>query len=260
MSILFFSTRTLDQDFVVHAPEYYKDRLIDFTTSNSDVLEYSFEMLQRTIELARGMAPQFSGMKNEKGPKIVLHPGGHSEARVETHKTEQYKTLAKNLREIDTDGVELLIENMPPNPWYFGGQWYNSVFLDPSEIEQFCKDTGFGTCYDTSHALLHCNFAKQTLNNFTKKISKHVRHLHISDGAGTTQEGLQLGNGNLDFDHLFEIFQTIDSGFIPEIWQGHLNNGNGFYKALKTIQDLLDSKLSTPGCSSNHKSDACMAG
>ena len=244
-----FRGKSFDQDFVVHAPEYYKDRLIDFTTSNSDVLEYSFEMLQKTIDLSREMAPQFSGQKNEKGPKIVLHPGGHSETRIETNKVEQYKILAKNLQVINTEGVELLIENMPPNPWYFGGQWYNSIFLDPSEINQFCTDTGFGMCYDTSHALLHCNFAKQTLNKFTEKISKHVRHLHISDGAGTTQEGLQLGNGNLDFDHLFEIFQTIDSGFIPEIWQGHLNNGNGFRKALKTIQDLLDRKLSTPGCS-----------
>ena len=192
-------------------------------------------------------------MKNEKGPKIILHPGGHAEARIETNKTEQYRTLAKNLEEIDTDGVELLIENMPPNPWYFGGQWFNSVFLNPQEIDQFCKDTGFGICYDTSHALLHCNYTKQTLNNFTNIISKHVRHLHISDGAGTTQEGLQLGSGNIDFDHLFEILKNIDTGFIPEIWQGHLNNGNGFHKALKTIEDLLHGKLSTPRCSSNHK-------
>ena len=67
-------------------------------------------------------------------------PRGHAEARIETNKTEQYRTLAKNLEEIDTDGVELLIENMPPNPWYFGGQWFNSVFLNPQEIDQFCKD------------------------------------------------------------------------------------------------------------------------
>ena len=246
-------SKSFDQDFVVHAPEYFKDKLIDFTTSDSSVLDYSFEMLQRTINLAKELAPQFSGMKNDRGPKVILHPGGHSEARLETNKTEQYSTLAKNLQEIDTDGVELLIENMPPNPWYFGGQWFNSVFLDPKEIDQFCHDTGFGMCYDTSHALLHCNYAKQTLNNFTNIISKHVRHLHISDGAGTTQEGLQLGSGNIDFDHLFEILKNIDTGFIPEIWQGHLNHGKGFRKALKTIEDLLDKKLSTPGCSSNHK-------
>ena len=244
-----FQSKSFGQDFVVHAPEYYKDKLIDFTTSDSVVLDYSFEMLQKTVNLARELAPQFSGMRNEKGPKIILHPGGHAEARLETNKTDQYKTLAKNLHEIDTDGVELLIENMPPNPWYFGGQWFNSVFLDPSEIDQFCKDTGFGMCYDTSHALLHCNYSKQTLNNFTNKISKHVRHLHISDGAGTTQEGLQLGSGDIDFDHLFEILKNIDTGFIPEIWQGHLNSGSGFHKALKTIQNLLDRKLSTPGCS-----------
>ena len=87
-------SKSFDQDFVVHAPEYFKDKLIDFTTSDSSVLDYSFEMLQRTINLAKELAPQFSGMKNDRGPKVILHPGGHSEARLETNKTEQYSTLA----------------------------------------------------------------------------------------------------------------------------------------------------------------------
>ena len=56
-----FKSESFDQDFVVHAPEYYKDKLIDFTTSDSRVLDYSFEMLQRTVSLAKELAPQFSG-------------------------------------------------------------------------------------------------------------------------------------------------------------------------------------------------------
>ena len=160
-----------------------------------------------------------------------------------------YRMLLRNIQEVDAEGVEILIENMPPNPWYFGGQWYNSVFLDPKEIDQFCQESGLGICYDTSHALLQCNLAKQTLNKFTRTIHKHVRHLHISDASGTTQEGLQLGSGNIDFNHLFEIFHSIDTGFIPEIWQGHLNEGKGFKKALKTIEGVINGKFATPGCS-----------
>ena len=248
-----FNKKSFTQDFVVHAPEYFQDKLIDFTTSDIDVLDYSLEMLQMTIELARNVAPQFSGMKNPKGPKIVLHPGGHFEARKETNKKEQYDLLMKNVRSVDSEGVEILIENMPPNPWYFGGQWYNSIFLDPGEINQFCEDTGFGMCYDTSHALLQCNFEGKKLNGFTQKISKHVRHLHISDASGTTQEGLQIGSGNIDLDHLLNILNSIDTGFIPEIWQGHLNGGKGFHEALKTIESLLGEQFSTPGCSAKNK-------
>lgn len=238
-----------EQDLVVHAPEYYRDQLIDFSTNDGKVLEYSLEMLSRTIDLTRSMSVKFRGIKGDRGAKIVLHPGGHFEARRETNRNDQYKALFENLKSIDSDGVEILIENMPPNPWYFGGQWYNTIFMDSAEIKQFADETKFGICYDTSHALLHCNFCNKSLNHFTKDISKYVRHLHVSDAAGTTQEGLQLGTGEIDFEHLFEIFHNVDSGFIPEIWQGHLNRGRGFKDALVKIEELLKDKMSSPGCS-----------
>jgi sugar phosphate isomerase/epimerase len=108
-----------------------------------------------------------------------------------------------------------------------------------------------GFCYDTSHALLYCNSINQSLSEYTKNIQSLTRHLHIADAVGTTQEGLQIGEGNIDFDHLFEILNSVDSGFIPEIWQGHLNNGKGFCKALHKIEKILKDKMSTRGCSSN---------
>jgi sialic acid synthase SpsE/endonuclease IV len=242
-----------DQELVVHAPEYYQDKLIDFATSDPSVLEYSIEMLSKTIELAKMLGAKFSGVCQQRGPKVVVHPGGHFESLIETNKADQYKKLKNNLKSLDTDGVELLIENMPPNPWYFGGQWYNSIFMDSQEIKQFSEETKFGVCYDTSHALLYCNSVNLKLNTFTKNMSKFTRHLHIADGAGTTQEGLQLGDGCIDFEHLYQIIGSIDAGFIPEIWQGHLNNGKGFHQALGKIERLMKQKLSTAGCSSKHQ-------
>ena len=240
-----------DQELVVHAPEYYKDKLIDFATRDSSVLDYSIEMLEKTVVLAKSLGSKFKGVCPSKGTKVVVHPGGHFESRLETNKTDQYKALSNNLSNIKKDGVELLVENMPPNPWYFGGQWYNTIFMNSSEIRQFVDDTKLGFCYDTSHALLYCNSINQTLSDYTKNIYSQTRHLHIADAAGTTQEGLQLGQGNIDFDHLFEVLNKVDSGFIPEIWQGHLNSGKGFHNALSKIEELLKDKMSTRGCS-NH--------
>jgi N-acetylneuraminate synthase len=239
---------SIESELVVHAPEYFEDKLIDFATDQTDVLDYSFEMLERTIDLSRKLSPIFKGTDQNKGPKIVVHPGGHFEVLKETNRSDQYKLLMKHLTSIDNDGVELLVENMPPNPWYFGGQWYNTIFLDSSEILQFSKESNLNVCFDTSHALLYCNQANISLENFAKNLSERVRHLHISDGAGTTQEGLQLGEGDLDFAHLFEILNSIDSGFVPEIWQGHLNRGKGFKTALLKIEKLLREKMSTKGC------------
>ena len=174
---------------------------------------------------------------------------GHFEYLKETNRPDQYKSLKKNLTSIDNEGVQLLVENMPPNPWYFGGQWYNTIFLDSKEILEFSQDSKLNACFDTSHgALLYCNQAKKSLNRFAKDLTQKVKHLHISDGAGTTQEGLQLGEGDLRLDHLFQIMQSVDSGFVPEIWQGHLNRGKGFKTALRKIEKLLKGKMSTRGC------------
>lgn len=233
------------QDLVVHAPEYYQDELIDFTTRDPKVLEYSLEMLDRTFELARAMGPLFKGITDSRGPRVVVHPGGHFEGRKETNRADQYRALSENLKLLSSDGVHPLVENMPPLPWYFGGQWFQTVFTDPGEIRQFSEDSGFDLCYDTSHALLACNYHGISLSDFTREVASRSKHLHIADGAGMTQEGLQLGEGEMDFEHLFEVFQNIDSGFVAEIWQGHLNSGKGFHDALKTVEELMKGKLAT---------------
>ena len=64
---------SIESELVVHAPEYYEDKLIDFATDQSNVLDYSFEMLERTIDLSRKLSPIFKGTDQNLGPKIVVH-------------------------------------------------------------------------------------------------------------------------------------------------------------------------------------------
>jgi len=237
-----------EQDFVVHAPEYFQDRLIDFSSADSEVTEYSLEMLQRTINLAREIAPRFRGARDPRGPRVVVHPGGHFAEPTDSDKTEQYRLLMKRLKEIDSEGVRLLVENMPPRPWYFGGRWYNTIFLDGREIAQFAQEMGWGICYDTSHAGLYCNLAGISLADCTRAALDHIAYLHISDYRGTTEEGLQLGEGEIDLAQFFAIVSKIDNGFIPEIWQGHLNHGEGFRQALKIVKGVLG-KVGGRSCS-----------
>ena len=239
------------QDLVVHAPEYYQDKLIDFSSPDPKVTEYSLEMLQRTINIARDMAPQFRGHKNPQGPRVVVHPGGHFSENLTSDKTEQYRLLKKRLREIDSQGVRLLVENMPPRPWYFGGQWFNTIFMDPKEIAQFAADMKWKVCYDTSHAQLFCNLAGINLAEFTKNVLNDVAYLHISDAKGITEEGLQIGQGDIDFAQFFAMIKNVDLGFIPEIWQGHLHQGKGFKDALVSIEKLLKT-VSGDSCSDPH--------
>jgi len=239
---------TFEQDLVVHAPEYFQDRLIDFSSPDAQVTDYSLDMLQRTINLAREIAPRFAGARDPRGPRIVVHPGGHFPRPTDVDNAEQYRLLKKNLLALDSQGVRLLVENMPPRPWYFGGRWYNTIFMDGREVAQFAQEMGWGICYDTSHAGLYCNLAGLSLADCTRAVLDHIAYLHVSDYRGVTEEGLQLGEGEIDLAQFFAIVAKIDSGFIPEIWQGHLNNGEGFKRALKSVERVLG-KVSGRSCS-----------
>lgn len=235
------------QDLVVHAPEYFQDRLIDFTSSDPEVTEYSLDMFQKTIALARDLAPSFKGQMNPRGPRLVVHPGGHFPKLTESNKGEQYRLLKERLHSVDSKGVRILVENMPPRPWYFGGQWYNTVFMDGREVAQFAQEMGWGICYDTSHAGLYCNLAGIPFADNTKAVLDHIAYMHISDARGTTEEGLQIGKGTIDFEQFFAIVSKIDPGFIPEIWHGHLHQGEGFKQALTTLEKILK-KVSGISC------------
>ena len=75
---------------------------------------------------------------------------------------------------------------------------------------------------------------------FIKKISSHVSHLHLADSIGVDGEGVSFGEGNIDFYKLMTILdlEYKNIPFIPEVWQGHLNEGEGFWKALQFLENL----------------------
>ena len=136
---------------------------------------------------------------------------------------------------------------MPPYPWYYGGRYYQNIFSNHKEINDFCETSNRRMCFDTSHAQLYCNANKINMKNFAKKIKDHTCYLHLSDAAGVDGEGVQIGEGNVDFEFLIALFKSRNLGFIPEIWQGHLEDGAGFKKALQKIKLILN-KISTKSC------------
>ena len=136
-------------------------------------------------------------------------------------------------------GTYLLPQNMAPFPWHFGGQRYQNLFMDPNEIIKFCKNNKLNICHDISHSYMACNFFNMNHVEYTKKLSPYVKHYHIADAYGVDGEGLQIGEGTVDFKNILNVIKkskTIQS-FIPEIWQGHKNNGEGFWIALKELEN-----------------------
>ena len=73
-----------------------------------------------------------------------------------------------------------------------------------------------------------------------EKISSYTVHLHISDPKGEGGERVEMGRGDIDFDKLWLCIRNHlpHVPFIPEIWQGYINQGDGFWKTLSYLEGI----------------------
>jgi sialic acid synthase SpsE/sugar phosphate isomerase/epimerase len=223
-------------DLVVHGPELFGDQLLDLCSSDEAVRRRSVVNVQRALGVARSLRRFFPDASDPV--RFVLHVGGMSYERPssERDKDTLYETLARSLKELDRSGIELLLENLPPIPWYKGGQWISNVFTDGDRIKTFCEREGYKICYDTSHAQLFCNAARIPQAAYLEELQPLIRHLHLSDAAGLDGEGLQIGDGEVDFATLAPPLLATGASYTPEIWMGHKEDGEGFWVALDRLR------------------------
>lgn len=241
-----FTDQDLDEQYpggdhelklVVHAPEFFDRTLVDLCALDDRQREQSVALIQKTIKLTRDIAPHFEGM-----PKVIVHTGGMSLDHPIEDREQLYDNLRNSVNELDYEGVELLLENLPPHPWYFGGQWLTNAFMDAYEIRDFIKPLGLDMCFDTSHAKLYCNWAHVDFFEQVEVLLPYIRHLHLSDGSGLDGEGLQIGEGTIDWVKFFEIIGAgrpdgYQGTMIPEIWRGHQRGNEGFVIAIRRLSD-----------------------
>ena len=233
-----FPKQQFDFALVVHAPEYSHDHLIDLCSPDAGQRAMSVARLQKTIDLARDLAPWFS-RTGPRGPKIVIHVGGMAPAGASYDPERAMDDLMAALQALEHEHVELLLENLPPCPWFFGGRWDGHMLTDPVTTAAVCAESGLGLCLDTSHAALYCHRANAGLAEFITHVKPYVRHLHISDAAGMAGEGLQIGEGEINFLDVMPMLVTDDVGLVPEVWLGHQRDGSGFETALDRLSDIM---------------------
>ena len=232
---------TYDCGFVVHAPELFAgSRLMDLASPDEEYRRQSLQETQRVIDITRDLKRFFPITER---PMIVANIGGFTmdEPLPPNVISDYYQRFADSLRELDMEGVELTPQTMAPFPWHFGGQRYQNIFVKIDEIVDWCERLKLRMCFDISHTRLTCNHLGVDFYEFCEKIAPFSAHLHLGDAKDLNGEGLQIGDGDIDFKRLGEILRAgcPDASFIPEIWQGHKNGGEGFWIALDKLENTL---------------------
>lgn len=230
-----------DIQLLVHAPELFSnDHLLDLTAFENQYRLHSVQELQRVINLTRNLRRQFP--KSER-PLIIVNVGGFSNDRrlSPTEIAMKIELLTDSLSKLDCDGVELIPQTMPPYPWHFGGQNFHNLFVDGCQIVELCSKLKMRICFDVSHSKLACQLLNQSFAEFVNMVGPFTAHLHIADALGVDGEGLQISEGNIDFVALSKDLEDKcpTASFIPEIWQGHNNEGEGFWLALSRLEKIF---------------------
>jgi N-acetylneuraminate synthase len=231
----------LDCGFTTHLPDLFAgDFIVDLASPDDRVWERSIDEVQRTVGITRSLARWFT---QDEDPVLVVTMGGFTRTgHVEpARRHEMYERVAQALRRIDSSGVRLAAQTLPPYPWLMGGQQFHNLFLDPEDTARFASATGTALCLDASHTKLATTFLGSSFSDAVDRLAPYTVHLHLVDGTGVDGEGVQVGDGEIDWPTFCAQLDRLAPGvpFIPEIWQGHVNHGEGFWVALARLEAWL---------------------
>lgn len=235
----------LPMGFTTHSPDLFAgDFLLNLASEDDAHWERSIRELQRVVDTTREMQQHFTkgadAKADSEGPVIVASLGGFTtDAFVAPADRERmYARVAAGLARVDDSGVRLCAQTLPPYPWYMGGQLYCNLFVDPRDTAEFAARYDRRLCYDVSHSKLSANYLGMSFAEATDLLAPHTEHLHLVDATGVDGEGVQVGDGEIDWAVLAQQLDAMAPGvsFIPEIWQGHVNDGEGFWIALERLE------------------------
>lgn len=219
-----------DQQLVVHAPEFAQRRLLDLASENEERREASIAVMQRTIDRTVEISGSFAGES-----MLVIHVGGMSMDEPATDVDALLAVAAESFGRLDAKGLTLLPENLPPRPWYLGGQWFQNLFTTPEQMMEFCEALDLEMTLDLSHAQLACAASRTDLEEFVETCLPSLRHLHVADASGIDGEGLQIGEGVIRWEPILEMLEDQEFTWVPEIWSGHLHECAGFITAVNRL-------------------------
>jgi len=212
-------------EMVVHNPEYWFDgseyHLVDLASLDDHQRQKSIEYTTKALKLADCIGATY----------LVTHPGGIFPDIIDNKKS--IARLKDSLRQIADDRI--LLENMP---WFYimrsGEVWRSNIFIEPGDFFVFSDNIG-GCTLDICHAFLATKVGKnEHIIEMKKSLGKMIKHVHASDAKPPHHEGLQIGDGLVDF----ELIKDFSVGIIPEIIDGHRNEGEGFGIALSRLKNI----------------------
>ena len=101
-----------------------------------------------------------------------------------------------------------ILSEYPNMNIYFENMFDKSPDVMAELAERLCGYDNFGICLDYAHAALTPVPHKE----WVKKLGKYVRHMHINDNDFTGDLHLAVGNGKIDWNEFYQLYNEHMAG------------------------------------------------
>jgi len=214
--------------YSVHLPDYVTStKLMDPFSSDLEQVEASYDVLNKTIAFAAKLQDLTQTKVPVVGSFSVVHDG----------LDKFYEDHAKLIRSFYKSDVTLMPQWLPPIAWYFGGSVRLDAVNQRRDVE-FIEMHDLSICMDVCHLLLGKNLYNFSPKEIVDSLAHRIHHVHLADAIGIDGEGLAFGDGEPENIQVILNAMKFDCMKVIEVWQGHLDNGAGFRRALQTLFDL----------------------
>jgi sugar phosphate isomerase/epimerase len=95
------------------------------------------------------------------------------------------------------------------------------------------NSSNFRICFDPGHWNL---FSKLSMKDWFDKIGNYIAEIHLHDNLGGRDDHLAIGDGQIDFNALFEVACAYSKEIILTI---EAHNEEVMWKALKNLEQIL---------------------
>lgn len=218
-----------DNLYSIHLPDYINPtQLMDpFSLDKQQACE-SFDILQRTVDFADALQQRTGRNVPVVGSFSVVH----QDLR------EFYEQHAAMLDQFRDQGVSILPQWLPPIAWYFGGSVKLEAVNQQRDVDYISRHK-LPICMDVCHLCMGDSVFNFNSVNMINSLLPLIQHVHIADAEGVDGEGLHFGEGDPKNMEAIAKVMEIDVMKVIEVWQGHLDDGAGFVKALNKLPELF---------------------
>lgn len=221
-----------DNLYSIHLPDYISStQLMDPFSADDAQIKESMNILQRTVDFAKALQDLTGRNVPIVGSFSVVHDD----------LAEFYANHAALLAKYREQGISILPQWLPPIAWYFGGSVKLHAMNQRQDVD-FIQQHALPICMDVCHLCMGDSLFGFDAEGMIDTLRPYIEHVHIADAAGIDGEGLHFGEGDQQNMAAIRASMNIDCMKVIEVWQGHLDDGAGFAKALTSLDTLFNGK------------------